>query len=117
MNRHQNNVAYLQLRSIGDFTEGAKWAIRMLKEEGIYSEKRLNPTYLNYKTLENNGWKKDIDGWYKLQTGKANLYIKRSSVNDDEFLLCVSEDKHYIASITYVHELKDLIDSFNCDKI
>ena len=117
MNRHQNDVAYLQLRSIGDFTEGAKWAIRMLKEEGIYSEKRLNPTYLNYKTLENNGWKKDIDGWYKLQTGKANLYIKRSSVNDDEFLLCVSEDKHYIANITYVHELKDLIDSFNCDKI
>ena len=77
MNRHQNDVAYLQLRSIGDFTEGAKWAIRMLKEEGIYSEKRLNPTYLNYKTLENNGWKKDTAGWYYLPTGRSNLYIRR----------------------------------------
>lgn len=115
INKRRDDLAYFQFRSIEDFTEGAKWAIKIAKECGLIIEE--NPIELNYNILKEKGWKKDIDGWYKLQTGRANLYIKRSSVNDDEFLLCVSEDKHDIARVTYLHELKYLIDSFNCDKI
>ena len=111
MNMHANDTAYFQSRSIEDFTEGAKWAMKMVGKDKSISEDRLNPIHLSYEILEINGWKKDIDGWYQFPTRRSNLYIKRSSVNNDDFLLCVSEDKHNIASITYIHELQYLMDS------
>lgn len=113
INKRRDDLAYFQFRSIEDFTEGAKWAIKIAKECGLIIEE--NPIELNYNILKEKGWKKDIDGWYKLQTGRANLYIKRSSVNDDEFLLCVSEDKHDIARVTYLHELQRILSSLSID--
>lgn len=113
INNRRDDAGYFQYRSIEDFTEGAKWAIRMAKEGSLVIEE--NPIELNYNILKEKGWKKDIAGWYKLTTGRANLYIRRSSGTGKEFLLCVSEDKHNIASVTYLHELQRILSSLHID--
>ena len=60
INKRRNDAGYFQFRSIEDFTEGAKWAIKMAKEGGLIMEE--NPIPLNYNILKEKGWKKDTAG-------------------------------------------------------
>lgn len=113
INKRRDDLAYFQFRSIEDFTEGAKWAIKMAKEGGLIMEE--NPIELNYNILKEKGWKKDTAGWYYLPTGRSNLYIRRISGSSKEFLLCVSEDKHDIARVTYLHELQRILSSLSIE--
>lgn len=113
INKRRDDLAYFQFRSVEDFTEGAKWAIKIAKECGLIIEE--NPIELNYNILKEKGWKKDTAGWYYLPTGRSNLYIRRISVSSKEFLLCVSEDKHDIARVTYLHELQRIISSLSIE--
>lgn len=68
----------------------------------------LYPIPLTPKILEKNGWKKD-GKWYKLATKRAYLYITKDTKVNDEFLVCVGDDKHNLASVSFVHELQHLL--------
>ena len=111
INKRRDDAAYFQFRSIEDFTEGAKWAIKITKEGRFVIEE--NQIELNYNILKEKGCKKDTAGWYYLHTGRSNLYIRR--IREKEFLLCVSEDKHDIARVTYLHELQRILSSLDID--
>lgn len=63
---------------------------------------------LTPEILEKNGWKKD-GKWYKLATKRAYLYITKDAKVNDEFLVCVGDDKHNLASVSFVHELQHLL--------
>lgn len=69
--------------------------------------KDIVPIPLTFSILDKNGWKNDGNDWYKLPTKRAYLYITQD-VND-EFLVCVDIDKHYLASVSFVHELQHLL--------
>ena len=111
INKRRGDAAYFQFRSFEDFTEGAKWAIKIAKEGRFVIEE--NPIELNCNILKEKGWKKDTAGWYYLPTGMSNLYIRR--IREKEFLLCVSEDKYDIAIVTYLHELQRILSSLHID--
>ena len=63
---------------------------------------------LTPEILEKNGWKKD-GKWYKLATKRAYLYITKDAKVNDEFLVCVGDDKHNLSSVSFVHELQHLL--------
>ena len=111
INKRCDDAAYFQFRSIEDFTEGAKWVIKLAKEGRFVIEE--NQIELNYNILKEKGCKKDTAGWYYLPTGRSNLYIRR--IREKEFLLYVSEDKHDIARVTYLHELQRILSSLDID--
>lgn len=68
----------------------------------------LSGVLLTPEILEKNGWKKD-GKWYKLATKRAYLYITKDAKVNDEFLVCVGDDKHNLASVSFVHELQHLL--------
>ena len=68
----------------------------------------LYPIPITPKILEKNGWKKD-GKWYKLTTKRAYLYITKDAKVNDEFLVCVGDGKHNLASVSFVHELQHLL--------
>lgn len=70
--------------------------------------KDIVPIPLVPAILEKNGWKKD-GKWYKLATKRAYLYITKDAKVHDEFLVCVGDDKHNLASVSFVHELQHLL--------
>lgn len=63
---------------------------------------------LTSEILRKNGWKKD-GGWFRLNTQRAYLYITKDEKVDDEFLVCVGDDKHNLASVRFVHKLQHLL--------
>ena len=69
---------------------------------------KTKPVKLNSLILQKNGWKKD-DKWYKLTTKRAYLYITKDAKVNDEFLVCVGDVKHNLASVSFVHELQHLL--------
>ena len=73
-----------------------------------YSSNELKPIPLTSEILQNNGWKED-GAWFRLNTQRAYLYITKDAVVDDEFLVCVGDDKHNLTSISFVHELQHLL--------
>lgn len=75
---------------------------------GCILEEALKPIPLTPEILEKNGWKKD-GKWYKLATKRAYLYITKDAKVNDEFLVCVGDDKHNLASVSFVHELQHLL--------
>ena len=71
-------------------------------------KKEISNIHLTPEILEKNGWKKD-GKWYKLATKRAYLYITKDAKVNDEFLVCVGDDKHNLASVSFVHELQHLL--------
>ena len=71
--------------------------------------KDIVPIPLTPSILEKNGWKNDGYDLYKLPTKRAYLYIEKDTKVNDEFLVCVGIDKHYLASVSFVHELQHLL--------
>lgn len=71
--------------------------------------KDIVPIPLTPFILEKNGWKYDGYDLYRLPTKRAYLYIKKDTKVNDEFLVCVGLDKHYLASVSFVHELQHLL--------
>lgn len=71
-------------------------------------KKEISHIPLTPEILEKNGWKKD-GKWYKLATKRAYLYITKDAKVNDEFLVCVGDDKHNLASVSFVHELQHLL--------
>ncbi len=59
--------------------------------------------------LEKNGWKNDGYDWYRLPTKRAYLYITKDITTFDELLVYVGLDRHYLASISFVHQLQHLL--------
>ena len=75
---------------------------------GCILEEALKPIPLTPEILEKNGWEKD-GKWYKLATKRAYLYITKDAKVNDEFLVCVGDDKHNLASVSFVHELQHFL--------
>lgn len=73
-----------------------------------YSSNELKPIPLTPEILQKNGWKED-GGWFRLNTQRAYLYITKDEKVDDEFLVCVGDDKNNLASVSFVHELQHLL--------
>ena len=71
-------------------------------------KKEISNIPLTPEILEKNGWEKD-GKWYKLATKRAYLYITKDAKVNDEFLVCVGDDKHNLASVSFVHELQHLL--------
>ena len=71
-------------------------------------KKEISHIPLTPEILEKNGWKKD-GKWYKLATKRAYLYITKDAKVNDEFLVCVGDDKHNLASVSFVHGLQHLL--------
>lgn len=71
-------------------------------------KKEISHIPLTPEILEKNGWKKD-GKWYKLTTKRVYLYITKDAKVNDEFLVCVGDDKHNLASVSFVHELQHLL--------
>lgn len=71
-------------------------------------KKEISHIPLTPEILEKNGWKKD-GKWYKLATKRAYLYITKDAKVNDEFLVCVGDDKHNLASVSFVHELQHFL--------
>lgn len=71
--------------------------------------KDIVPIPLTSSILEKNGWKKDDYDLYRLPTKRAYLYITKDTKVNDEFLVCVGLDMHYLASVSFVHELQHLL--------
>ena len=87
------------------------WSIRPLSALNLATLINYNdikPIPLTTEILEKNGWKKD-GKWYKLSTKRAYLYITKDIKIFGEFLVCVSIDKHNLASVSFVHELQHLL--------
>lgn len=85
------------------------YKIKFPNGEIQYADKgNIVPIPLTPEILEKNGWKKD-GKWYKLATKRAYLYITKDAKVNDEFLVCVGDDKHNLASISFVHELQHLL--------
>lgn len=75
---------------------------------GTLCKEFANDIPLTPEILEKNGWKKD-GKWYKLATKRAYLYITKDAKVNDEFLVCVGDDKHNLASVSFVHELQHIL--------
>lgn len=71
--------------------------------------KDIVPIPLTPSILEKNGWKKDDYDLYRLPTKRAYLYITKDTKINDEFLVCVGLYMHYLASVSFVHELQHLL--------
>lgn len=71
-------------------------------------KKEISNIHLTPEILEKNGWKKDGE-WYKLATKRVYLYITKDAKVNDEFLVCVGDDKHNLASVSFVHELQHIL--------
>lgn len=85
------------------------YQIKFPNGEIQYADKdNIVPIPLTPEILEKNGWKKD-GKWYKLATKRAYLYITKDAKVNDEFLVCVGDDKHNLASVSFVHELQHLL--------
>lgn len=69
---------------------------------------------LTQEFLENNNWKHDGE-WLRFTTGKSFLYIIESSSQKGNYLVCVGDDKHYIANISYIHQLQHLLFGLGLD--
>lgn len=81
------------------------------KQELMYcyvDAEKTKPVKLNSLILQKNGWKKD-GKWYKLTTKRAYLYITKDAKVNDEFLVCIGDDKYNLASVSFVHELQHLL--------
>lgn len=74
----------------------------------VVEKEQVAPIPLTPEILEKNGWKKD-GKWYKLSTKRTYLYITKDAKVNDEFLVCVGDDKHNLASVSFVHELQHLL--------
>lgn len=73
-----------------------------------YSSNELKPIPLTPEILLKNGWKEDGE-WFRLNTRRAYLYITKDEKVDGEFLVCVGDNKCYLASVSFVHELQHLL--------
>lgn len=71
--------------------------------------KDIVPIPLTPFILEKNGWKYDGYDLYRLPTKRAYLYIEKDTKVNDEFLVYVGLDKHYLASVSFIHELQHLL--------
>ena len=71
--------------------------------------KDIVPIPITPEILEKNGWKYDGYDLYRLPTKRAYLYIEKDTKVNDEFLVCVGLDKHYLASVSFVNELQHLL--------
>ena len=74
----------------------------------LVADRDILPIPITPEILEKNGWKKD-GKWYKLATKRAYLYITKDAKVNDEFLVCVGDDKHNLVSVSFVHELQHLL--------
>lgn len=46
---------------------------------------------------------------YSILSDGAYLYITKDAKVNDEFLVCVGDDKHNLASVSFVHGLQHLL--------
>lgn len=69
----------------------------------------IKPARLTPEILEKNGWKNDGYDWYRFPTKRAYLYITKDITTLGEFLVCVSLDRHNLASVNFVHQLQHLL--------
>lgn len=89
--------------------EVLSYRVEFTNGEIQYADKdNIVPIPLTTEILEKNGWKKD-GNWYKLVTKRAYLYLTKDTKSNDEFLVCVGDEKHNLASVSFVHELQHLL--------
>lgn len=104
-----NDIVKFMTRSVNYFLKITDYDVEFSNGNVYrYSSNELKPIPLTPEILQKNGWKED-GGWFRLNTQRAYLYITKDEKVDDEFLVCVGDDKNNLASVSFVHELQHLL--------